>query len=70
MIRGTVKKGKAIWRCYECGAEQPILQYMLVPKLGPMIDNEKTQNDCEAFILKHTLCKKESVQSEIQFETK
>jgi hypothetical protein len=65
MIKGTVKKGVAVWRCTECGAEQPILQYIWVPKFGEYIDEGETRNQIDAFFTKHRLCKKEIIQTEI-----
>lgn len=67
MITGTTKKNVAIWRCQECGAEQPIVQVMWVPGYGEHIDMDETIAKRELFFAQHALCKKEIIQTELSF---
>lgn len=68
MITSFVKHNHAYFRCLECGEESMILKYTMSLRYNfPVIDHEKTNEQTEAFIIKHSLCKNPVTQTELTF---
>ena len=70
MVKDFVRDGMAWLGCSECGAETTIIKYKIVPQYKfPIIDHEATHAILNNFPLKHAICKKETIQSEMDFLT-